>query len=138
MFRASSLTDADAEWIDGEVLSVLRGLVPGQWQRTPWVYLVAPIVESSVSIVGMANDSLAVRMNREDAARILGRMAWDGISDQELLDEFANTIVGHVKVALADGLTTGIPAKTHTEVAAGAYRAMFTLDRILVEVSARG
>lgn len=70
MFRASSLSALDPDWVDGEVARVLSTLTGQPWQRIAWVYLSSPIVESSVNIGGMASDVLRVRMGKSDVVRL--------------------------------------------------------------------
>jgi len=138
MFRASSLSALDPAWIDSEVEKVMSALTGRNWQRIGLVYLASPIIESSVVIGGLTSDVLRVRMGKSDLERLAHELQWDTIGGQEIIDEVANTIAGHVKVGLADGLVTGIPQRTADSPEPGAYRATFSWSQLLMEVSSSG
>ena len=135
IFRASSISAIDSEWVDTQVADVLTTMFAVPWQRVPLVYLASPITTMSVNVGGLVDERLTLRANEGDCAALAGRLGLGAdVTAGELLAELANTLVGHLKVGLADGLTTGIPERgTYREQTHG-YHAVFSMDGLLLEV----
>lgn len=136
IFRASSISSIDSSWVEDEIVTALTTMFGSQWARVPLVYLVNPIATMSVNVGGLVDEVLTVRANRQDCAALARRLGIEeDVTAEELLAELANTLVGHLKVGLADGLTTGIPGRTSYQERTGGYHAIFASDGVYLEVS---
>ena len=135
VFRASSISSIDSAWVDEEICTVLSTMFGSQWERVPLVYLVNPIATMNVNVGGMVDEVLTLRANRQDCTELSRQLGIEEeVSAEELLAELANTLVGHLKVGLADGLTTGIPERGSYKECTGGYHAVFSSGGILLEV----
>lgn len=135
IFRASSISAIDSDWVDAQVVDVLSTMFSSPWERVPLVYLASPIASMSVNVGGVVDERLTLRANEADCAVLAGRLGLDAdVTAAELLAELANTLVGHLKVGLADGLTTGIPERINYREPVQGYHALFATDGLLLEV----
>lgn len=92
--------------------------------------------------IGHPDDVIVIRCG-EDDARVLGALqlgAGAAVTPQEFLEELANTVAGHLKIRLGDGMVTGLPLYHENDPGQGggfscAFRAP---GGQVLEVSSRG
>lgn len=139
LFRASSLAHVDPAWIDSQVTGLLQAMFGGEWTCRPPAVSLDGYVVSQVAVDGLAQDQIAVAVSPASCQELKEMLSAPDVSAEDLVCEVANVVAGHVKTALADGMSTGIPVLGAVPTQSGTgYRMGFCCGNAVVEVVSHG